>query len=389
MKGVQKVIVGGWYQRTTLHLTEVYAFMKNANTRLKLSKAKLKSFQKRLDLKSVERNAGKLEWVEALTNSGIKIRYYEDGLYVLEESSMEVMKTAKKIRGYFENKFQPAISYLFSLGAPTPKILSNIKQEPPTIIGRIDRKHKTFSVGRSFGKIYSSYSSKNNSVYKTKDFIFVVTSNPSEDNLDKLIGMQIFFREFKDQLHRYLNIHRKIWEYISDIKDMEGIKGKEISFYRTRLDQYKKTISLIRDRINQMGDYARTRASLAKFSKIEEDLLLLFQYKFEDLFNTLNYIKEIWNMTNEYVNSAIQVLNETAAKAGQAGIRSIQILASIGVVSGVLGYLTRESYPTLSPVGAISLIILGVIGFGVDFFLKHKAKNKKYRLKFSKRAVDI
>jgi len=389
MRGVQKVLIGGWYQRTTLHLTEVYAFMKNANTRLKLSRVKLRSFQKRLDLKSVERKLGKLEWVEAITNSGIKIKYYEDGLYILEESSIDIIKSSKKIREYFDNKFQPAINYLFSLGAPTPKILSNIKQSQPIVIGRIDRKHKTFSVGRNFGKIYGSYTSKNNSVYKTPDFIFVVTSNPSEDNLDSLIGMQIFFREFKDQLHRYLNIHRKIWEYISDIKEIGKIKGSEISLYREKLDQYQTTISLIRDRIDQMGDYAKTRASLSKFSKMEEDLLVLFQYRFEDLFNTLSYIKEIWNMTNEYVSSAIQVMNEAAAKAGQSGIRSIQILASIGVVTGVLGYLTRDSYPTLSTLGAISLVGLGVIGFAVDFILKYIAKNKKYGLKFSKRDVDI
>ena len=41
-----KVTFGGWYQRTTLHLTEIYDFFKYGTSRLSLSKGKLKILQK-------------------------------------------------------------------------------------------------------------------------------------------------------------------------------------------------------------------------------------------------------------------------------------------------------------------------------------------------------
>ena len=94
-----------------------------------------------------------------------------------------------------------------------------------------------------------------------------------------------------------------------------------------------------------------TRASLAKTLEIEKQLTELFQYKFEDLFNTHIYIKEIWSMTKDYVNSAISVLVEVANKANVSGIRSIQILASVGVFVGIIGYLTKDTLPKFSKIG--------------------------------------
>ena len=52
---------------------------------------------------------------------------YEDGLYFLAVNSDKIEESKKQIKDYFKNSFKPAIDYLFSLGAPTPKILSNIQ----------------------------------------------------------------------------------------------------------------------------------------------------------------------------------------------------------------------------------------------------------------------
>jgi len=180
-----------------------------------------------------------------------------------------------------------------------------------------------------------------------------------------------------------LNIHRKIWEEIAAIKEKKYVDGNEVVDYRNKLDGYKKTIELINNRINQMGAYANTRASLAKELGIESSMVELFRYRFEDLLNTLSYIKEIWKMTMDYVNMAINRMTEIEGKATQSGIRSIQILASIGVVSAIITYLSKDTLPSLSKTGAIYLVILGVSAFLVDFVMKKRAKNKKYKINFA------
>lgn len=378
-----KIIFGGWYQRTTLHLSEIFEFMTKGVSKLGLSKEKLKDYHKKLDLKSVSREYSNLDYVKALTNKGIQIKYYEDGLYVLEIDSENIEKSAKILKDYFHLAFEPAINYLFSLGAPTPKILSNIQEEHCIVVRKLDNSPSRCIIPKELGKVNKKSVSREVSLYKTENYLFIVGLPSKKESIDSVVEMQIFFSEFKEQLHRYLNIHRKIWEGISDIKERRFIRGKEVEFYRAELENYKKTIDLINNRINQMSSYAYTRASLAKRLKIEEQLSLLFQYKFEDLFNTLAYIKEIWQMTTNYVNSAINILVEIANKNSVSGIRSIQILASIGVITGLVSYLTRDSLPKFTQVGAVYLISLALIVLAIDFLVKKYSQHKKYELKFA------
>lgn len=377
-----RITFGGWYQRTSLHLTEIYDFLSKCESRLNLSKDKLRELHKNLNLKFTTKETGNLDFIKAETKNGMEIRYYEDGLYILEiNKTKNTDHSIKLLKDYFENSFNPAINYLFSLGAPTPKILSEIKEPHQIVITNFYEKHSEFNVPQKFGKVYNKTASKDVSVYKTENYIFVVATG-NEQNISPIIEMQIFFREFKSQLHRYLGMHREIWEEISEIKEKRFIRGRDIEFYRTQLEIYKKTIDLINNRINQMPSYAKTRASLAKTLNIEKQLIDLFQYKFEDLFNTHVYVKEIWSMTKDYINSAISILVEVANKSNVSGIRSIQILASIGVFVGIIGYLTKDALPKISKIGLVYfLILLGAVVL-IDYSIKFFAKNKKYELRF-------
>ena len=51
---MKKLTFGGWYQRTTLHLTEVYQFLSQGTSNLDLSKESLEANLFQLDIKSVK-----------------------------------------------------------------------------------------------------------------------------------------------------------------------------------------------------------------------------------------------------------------------------------------------------------------------------------------------
>ena len=131
---ISKVYFGGWYQRTTLHLTEIFNFLADARSDLDLSKQKLLVLKTELRLKLVTREAGYLEYVRAVSEQGIEIRYYEDGLYVLSIESHNVPRAKEILRDYYDSAFAPAMAYIFSLGAPTPKELANIKTSHPIAV---------------------------------------------------------------------------------------------------------------------------------------------------------------------------------------------------------------------------------------------------------------
>ncbi len=385
-----KVIYGGWYQRTTLHLSEIYSLFMHGTSNLNLSKSELKRLQKDLHLVEIHRESGYFEYIKAKTISGIEIRYYEDGLYILEIASDSIFTAQKTLEKYFEDNLNPAIAYIFSLGAPTPKVLANIKTNHPVAISVLNENNQDFNFDESiFGETYNKISSGGLTVYKTPQYIFVSAPKELNKYINDIIEMQIFFREFKDQLEKYLYIHRTIWEEISNIKEAKIIIGKDVDGIRGKLDGYQKTINLISNRINQMNSYITTRSSIAKHLEIEKELVSLFEYKFETLTDTLSYIKEIWKMTNDYLSSAIGNLVEIKNQSTSNNLKSLQTITSIGVISGILGYLSANTIPHVSIAGAIYFVILFCLTWFMNFIIVKKYQNKKYSLKFGDRASDL
>ncbi len=393
MESSFKITYGGWYQRTTLHLSEIYDLFASGKSNLNLSKEKLSELYKKFNFESVTREAGYFEFVKAKVKNGIEVRYYEDGLYILEIEldTLEAINKAKELlENYFNNVLSPATSYIFSLGAPTPKVLANIKTIHPIVLSVVQDNPETFKPAENeFGLIYSTITSQDIIVHKTPAYIFIVSSPKSESVVAELVETQIFFREFKDQLEKYLNIHRNLWEEISDIKERQSLKGSEIEPIRAKLDSYQKTISLIGNRINQMGSYIRTRSAIAKGSNIEEHLRKLFEFKFEVLTDTLDYIKEIWKMTTDYLSSAIQNIVEIKNQGTSRGIQSLQVITSIGVVSGIIGYFAKNELPKFTSMGALYFAVIIAITWLINFSVSALYKNRKYNLKFTDRVKDI
>ncbi len=382
------ITFGGWYQRTTLHLTEIYDFLAQGISRLDLSKDKLQEYHRQLRLKNVIREVGTFEFIKGTTEDGIEIRYYEDGLYILQYISGNVKEGQRLLANYFKEVFEPAIAYIFSLGAPTPKVLANIKSLHPTVVGVVLNNPQELEIDtKKFGGVYSTITSGKITVHKTPRYIFVASS--SAKFLNDLIEMQIFFREFKDQLRKYLNIHRKIWEEIADVKEEGEIRGNDVEKIRGKLESYQETISLISNRINQMGTYIHTRRSIAKNVKVDEELVNLFQYKFETLSDTHSYIKELWEMTTDYLKSAIQIIVEIENQTTNVSIQSLRTITTVGVISGILGYLTRDIIPQITFAGVIYFFILVISTWVVNRLINKLYKNKKYKLKFTEHKKGI
>ena len=121
------ITFGGWYQRTTLHLSEIYDLFAMGHSDLKLDSVELNSLHQKLNFVSVTREWGELEYIKCLTSSGIEVRYYEDGLFVLSLSTTHLISGQKQLSDYYNSRLAPAINYIFSLGAPTPKIWPILK----------------------------------------------------------------------------------------------------------------------------------------------------------------------------------------------------------------------------------------------------------------------
>lgn len=382
---IKQVYIGGWFQRTTLHLSEIYDFVREGYSSLELDKKKLKDLQKNLDIESTELKVDGLEHIELASKNGISLKIHEDGLIVLRrdyDAGDDLAADIKLLTEYYEKKLSPAFSYIFSLGAPVPKELANIKTVYPyfVVVEDATKEEVTTLLGTFQEKKYFEVTGERFDLFRGDKFYIMHVKKEGLDHAERFIEEQIFLREFKGQLHRYLNLHRIIWERIAKVKEQGNIKGGEIGGFRDKVQGYAKTINLIEARINQMGTYLHTRERIVKSDDNLKGFLTLLEYRYETLGDTLDYLKQIWVMTKNYVNSALDLFSSLQAQATQNSVKNLTVVTSMGVGATLIGLFTTNSIPKFTMFGIGYFIVLAAIGYFANKITTWFYTRKSYKV---------
>ncbi len=379
---ISNVYIGGWFQRTMLQLSEIYDFLRDAKSQLDLDPEKLIEYRKNLSIGKIEYGVAGEEYVEFTTSEGISVKVFEDGLIVLNNhivSEDTLFADIDKVTDYYENKLSPAFSYLFSLGAPVPKELANIETVYPyfVVCNKITKDDMATLLSRTEKQKYFEFNNQNYDVVRGDKYYFINNKMKTNDNIERYIEEQIFIREFKGQLHRYLNLHRIIWEKIDTVKENVKVKGSEIVKFTTKLEGYAKTINLIDGRINQMSTYISTREKIAKSDADLEEFLAISGYRYETLLDTLDYIKYLWNMTKNYVSSAQKLFDGLKQDVTSSSVDSLTIVTSMSAGASVISLLTNSA-PEFTMFGVLYFFILAIVGWGSTKILSTISKGRKY-----------
>ena len=379
---ISKVCVGGWFQRTMLQLSEVYDFLRGDEVKIKLSQKKIDEFRKNLEIGSIEYGVSGEEFVRFTTAVGISVKIFEDGLITLtNEIATEdtLLADLDKVQNYYEMRLSPALNYLFSFGAPVPKELAGIKNVYPyfIVLEKATGTEMQELLSRTEGQQYFDFKNSKYEVLRGDKYYFINNKAKSEVEIERYIEEQIFMREFKGQLHRYLNIHRIIWEKIDDVKAHKKVRGKDIVKFTTQLESYAKTINLIEGRIDQMSTYIPTREKIAKEDKDLEEFLGISGYRYETLRDTLDYVKSLWKMTQKYVDAAQEQFEGLKSDVTSKSVNSLTIVTSMSAGAAILSLFTKDE-PEFTTFGFIYFFILALVGWGAQKILTMVGNKQKY-----------
>ena len=390
---ISNVYIGGWFQRTMLQLSEIYDFLRECKTQLKLDKKKLNEFHKNLEIGKINYGVAGEEYIEFTTSSNIKVKIFEDGLIVLNNSNVSedtLFADIEHIKDYYEKILSPAFSYLFSMGAPIPKELANIETVYPYFIicENATKEDIANLLSRTEKQKYFEFVNNKYDVIRGDKYYFINNKKQSEKNIERYIEEQIFIREFKGQLHRYLNIHRIIWEKIDAVKENANVKGSDIVKFTSKLEGYAKTINLIDGRINQMSTYISTREKIAKSDSEIAEFLTISGYRYETLRDTLDYIKYLWSMTKNYVSSAQKLFEGIKSDVTSKSVDSLTIVTSMSAGASIIGLLT-ETAPEFTIFGVVYFFLLALLGWSSTKILGTISNKRKYEVSDIEYEKDI
>lgn len=381
---ISNIYIGGWFQRTMLQLSEVYDFLRNGESQLKLSKKKLTELRKNLEIGSVEYGVSGEEFIQVITSERLKVKIFEDGLIVVGSDNVSeetLFADVERLKDYYEQKLSPAINYLFSLGAPVPKELAHVENIFPYFIvcDNATREDIAELLAKTERQKYFEFDNKNYSVLRGDKYYFINNKKTSHTNIERYVEEQVFIREFKGQLHRYLNLHRIIWEKIDAVKDRAKVRGSDVIKFSTKLEAYAKTVTLIDGRIRQMSTYISTRERIAKQDKDLEEFLAISGFRYETLRNTLDYIRDLWDMTKNYVQSAQKLFDSIKQDITSSSINSLTIVTSMSAGAGILSLFT-ESAPEFTSFGFVYFFVLAFVGWAATKILSKINQRRKYEI---------
>jgi len=381
---ISNVYIGGWFQRTMLQLSEIYDFLRECKTQLGLEQEKLEEYHKALEIGKIDYAVAGVEYIEFTTALDIKVKIFEDGLIVLNNQKVSedtLFADINKVTDYYENKLSKAFNYLFSLGAPVPKELANIETVYPYFVVCDNATNEQIQdlLTRTEKQKYFEFSNTKYNVIRGDKYYFINNKKQSFENIERYIEEQVFIREFKGQLHRYLNMHRIIWEKIDTVKENVNIKGSEIVKFTTKLEGYAKTINLIDGRINQMKTYISTREKIAKSDPELAEFLAISGYRYETLRDTLDYIKYLWDMTKNYVSSAQKLFEGVKQDVTNQSVNSLTIVTSMGAGASIIGLLTKTQ-PEFTAFGFIYFFALALLGWSSTKILGAISRARNYEV---------
>lgn len=390
---ITNVYIGGWFQRTMLQLTEIYDFLRDCKSNLNLDPDKLAELRKALEIGRIDYGVSGEEFVEFTTAQNIKVKIFEDGLITLNNSNVSedtLFADIEHVTDYYENKLSPAFNYLFSLGAPVPKELAQIENVYPYFIicDNATKEEMSELLSRTEKQKYFEFVNDKYDVVRGDKYYFINNKKQSYENIERYIEEQVFIREFKGQLHRYLNIHRIIWEKIDVVKENANVKGSDIVKFTSKLEGYAKTINLIDGRINQMSTYISTREKIAKSDKELAEFLAISGYRYETLKDTLNYIMYLWDMTKNYVSSAQKLFDGLKQDVTSKSVDSLTIVTSMSAGASIIGLLTNSA-PEITTFGIVYFFVLALLGWSSTKILGAISSRRKYEVSDTEYEKDI
>jgi Na+/H+-dicarboxylate symporter len=86
-------------------------------------------------------------------------------------------------------------------------------------------------------------------------------------------------------------------------------------------------------------------------------------------------------MTKNYLQSALDMLTSLQAESTKTTISSLQLVTTIGVVSGLIAYLGKDTLPPFTKFGALYLAGLLILTWLINSTISYVFKRRMYTVK--------
>jgi hypothetical protein len=335
---VTSIVTGSWFPRTKLHIKEFDTFLKKGTSHLPLDAKKLQELRASLDPKDVSYNGARFDFVRANLD-GTDVTFYEDGLLLLSRApGKDISSSIAELADLYGSRLAPALTYLYSLGSPMlSQTIPHIGKRPTMLLVREASDADVDALVRSLGDSVHFVARQPRITVHFADHHIIVVHDAAETAVaETVVRSLILFREYEHKLRHFLDLHRTIWESISDIHGKDPLRIRDLPEIRDRLLDFKRDLAVSKTRLGQMRSYLPARKHEVDEVGLEEVLRGLEAYRFEKVEAASSYMDELWHMLADYIESTVQITDLLYQENLQKEINFEQFIFLVASVAAVV-----------------------------------------------------
>ncbi len=402
---IKQIYVGSWYPRTLFHLNEMYDFLSLGESHLSLNKEKIKKLKEELNPSEVSLKQNKGQSYLKAKFGNYDFESFESGLSIFscQCKSKDIDQLTKETQEMSEFAFKKvftSFNYIYSLGAPIPKVFSALKSVMPFVFVTEDASKKDVEdfLKKRGETITKEFSSEKGEIYYGNNSIII----DSDLNFAKRVVKECvyYLHDAEAQLQKILDLHRYIWDEVNTIKSSKSIKYKDLAKTRDLLTEIESDVIFFDSRIKQLKNVLhKQKARVSEFAQNENDYIWdVFEDGFSSLEGSGNYIENLWEMTKNYLSGASNLINLIYQESSDKQINILQFVFIISAIASlialgevvsadIIGTINLEtglikatehafSWNDLAKLGLISVISGAIIFYLWDKLYKHFAGSK-------------
>ncbi len=402
---IKQIYVGSWYPRTLFHLNEMYDFLSSGKSHLKLDKEKIKKLKEELNPSDVFLKQNKGQSYLQAKFGDYNFESFESGLSIFscECKSNDIEKLTIETQEMSEFAFKKvftSFNYIYSLGAPIPKVFAALKSVMPFVFvtENASKKEVEDFLEKRGEIITKEFSSEKGEIYYGNNSIII---DSDIDFAKRVIKECIYYlHDAEAQLQKILDLHRYIWDEVSTIKSSKSIKYKDLATTRDLLTEIESDVIFFDSRIQQLKNVLlKQKNRVSEFAQQENDYIWdVFEDGFSSLEGSGNYVENLWNMTKNYLSGASNLINLIYQESSTKQINILQFVFIISAIASlialgevvsadIVGTVNLEtglikatehafSWVSLAQLGMLSIISGGVIYYLWEKLYRHFAGSK-------------
>jgi hypothetical protein len=335
---VTSIITGSWFPRTKIHIKEYDRFLKTGTSHLPLEPEKLAKLREALDPKDVSYNGARFDFVRA-TLKGAEVTYYEDGLLLLSRRpGSDIAGSIAELRALYEKDLAPTLAYLYSLGSPMLSQRIPHTGTRPLIITVKDASDKDVDgLVRGLNDAVHYVARQERISVHFADRHIIVAHDGGDDEISRMaVQSFILFREYEHKLQHFLDLHRSVWESISDIHGKNPLRIRDLPGIRDHLIDFKRDLAVSKTRLGQMSSYLPARKREVDELGLEQAMRDIEAYRFEKAEAASSYMQELWHMLADYIESTVQITDLMYQENLQKEINFEQFIFLVASVAATL-----------------------------------------------------